>query len=194
MRIGINTGEAAHVDGDPLGAAVNAAARIAGRADGGEVLVSDVVRLLTGSAMPVHFVDRGRCRLRGFTDRWHLWAVEEGAAEPARPPTIGRLGELSKLDELVTSTAAGEGRVVLVEGEAGIGKTHLVGAAVVRAIRAAVTVIEVAADEVVRRPGAVAHGLMAAAPGRLGVRARSPGSSRSIRTGSTPVKTAVRGH
>ena len=175
VRIGINTGEAAHVDGDPLGAAVNAAARIAGRADGGEVLVSDVVRLLTGSAMPVHFVDRGRCRLRGFTDRWHLWAVEEGAAEQAQPPTIGRLGELSKLDELVTSTAAGEGRVVLVEGEAGIGKTHLVGAAVIRAIRAAVTVIEVAADEIVRRPGAIAHGLMAAAPGRLGARARLAG-------------------
>ena len=35
--------------------------------------------------------------------------------------------------------------------------------------------IEVAADEIVRRPGAVAHGLMAAAPGRLGARARLAG-------------------
>ena len=61
---------------------------------------------------------------------------------------------------------------MLVEGEAGIGKTHLVSAAVIRATRAAVSVIEVAADEIVRRPGAIAHALLAVAPGRLGARAR----------------------
>lgn len=32
------------------------------KSTGGEVLVSDVVRLLTGAGMPVRFVDRGRCR------------------------------------------------------------------------------------------------------------------------------------
>ena len=121
---------------DPLGAAVNAAARIAARAEGGEVLVSEVVRLLTGAAAPVSFVDRGRCRLRGFTERWHLWAVEAGVENHGRPTTIGRPAELAVLEDLVVSTAAGEGRVVLVEGEAGIGKTHLVGEALARATRA----------------------------------------------------------
>ena len=48
VRFGINTGEVDDVDADPLGGAVNAAARIAARADGGEVLVSDVVRQLAG--------------------------------------------------------------------------------------------------------------------------------------------------
>jgi class 3 adenylate cyclase/DNA-binding CsgD family transcriptional regulator/tetratricopeptide (TPR) repeat protein len=167
VRIGINTGEADRIDGDPLGAAVNAAARIAARADGGEVLVSEVVRLLTGSAAPVRFVDRGRCRLRGFADRWHLWAAEAGVEPHREPTTIGRGLELTALDELVVSTAAGEGRVVLVEGEAGIGKTHLVREAVGRATRATLGVIEIGADEVVHRPGAIAHGLVAAAPDRL---------------------------
>ena len=150
-------------------------ARIAARAEGGEVLVSEVVRLLTGAAAPVSFVDRGRCRLRGFTERWHLWAVEAGVENHRRPTTIGRPVELAVLEDLVVSIAAGEGRVVLVEGEAGIGKTHLVGEALARAARADIKVVEVAADEVVRRPGAIAHGLVAAAPDRLIARARLAG-------------------
>jgi class 3 adenylate cyclase len=48
VRFGINTGEVIDVDVDPLGGAVNAAARIAGRAACGEVLVSDVVRHWSG--------------------------------------------------------------------------------------------------------------------------------------------------
>ena len=55
VRIGMNIGEAEWHEGDPLGAAVNAAARIAARADGGEVLVSDVVRQLTVAVGAFHF-------------------------------------------------------------------------------------------------------------------------------------------
>ena len=139
------------------------------------MLVSEVVRLLTGAAAPVSFVDRGRCRLRGFTERWHLWAVEAGVENHRRPTTIGRPVELAVLEDLVVSIAAGEGRVVLVEGEAGIGKTHLIGEALARATRADIKVVEVAADEVVRRPGAIAHGLVVAAPDRLIARARLAG-------------------
>jgi class 3 adenylate cyclase len=70
VRIGINTGEVVTDGADPLGAAVNAAARIAGRAGGGEVLVSDVVRQLVGAVPAVRFLDRGRCRLKGFSVRY----------------------------------------------------------------------------------------------------------------------------
>jgi class 3 adenylate cyclase/DNA-binding CsgD family transcriptional regulator len=175
VRIGINTGEVDRFDGDPLGAAVNAAARIAARATGGEVLVSEVVRLLTGSGVPVRFIDRGRCRLRGFADRWHLWAAEAGMEVDRGPTTIGRGVELTALDKLVVSIAAGEGRVVLLEGEAGIGKTHLVREVVARANEAAVTMIETTGDEVVRRPGAIAWGLVAAAPEGLVGRAHLAG-------------------
>ena len=125
VRFGINTGEVIEADVDPLGAAVNAAARIAGRAAGGEVLVSDVVRQLVGTVPAIRFVDRGRCRLKGFSERWHLWAAEDSAGEQLAPATIGRVAELAAVAELVSSTGAGVGRVLLLEGEAGIGKTHL---------------------------------------------------------------------
>lgn len=80
VRIGINTGEVLAAGGDPVGGAVNAAARIAARADGSEVLVSEVVRQLVGSAPAVRFVDRGRCGLKGFPDRWHLYAAVDQRA------------------------------------------------------------------------------------------------------------------
>ena len=172
VKIGMNTGEADWRDGDPVGAAVNAAARIAARADGGEVLVSDVVRQLTGAVPALHFRDRGRHRLRGFSDRWHLWAVEDRASARHGVTTIGRTDELAMIDELVASTAMGAGRVLVVEGEAGIGKTHLVREAAVRAADRGVTVVAVTADELVRRPGALAHGLLGAAGGRALARER----------------------
>jgi class 3 adenylate cyclase len=72
VRIGINTGEVV-VEGDDLyGQAVNAAARIAARAKGGEILVSEFVRHLIGSGPEFSFHDRGRLRLKGFPDRWPL--------------------------------------------------------------------------------------------------------------------------
>ena len=165
VRFGINTGEVLGPRADPLGGAVNAAARIAARAAGGEVLVSDVVRQLVGSLPTVRFVDRGRCRLKGFSERWHLWVARDGAGEHRPPSTIGRVEELAILAEAVSSGTAGRGRAIFLEGEAGIGKTHLVREAVRRARTVGVHVIDVAADEVLRRPAAVPYGLLHAARG-----------------------------
>jgi len=75
VRIGINFGEVTVESDDIYGQAVNAAARIAGRAKGGEILVSDIVRQLAGSGPEFSFADRGRVRLKGFPDRWHLYRV-----------------------------------------------------------------------------------------------------------------------
>ena len=172
VRFGINTGEVDGVDADPLGSAVNAAARIAARADGGEVLVSDVVRQLAGTSPAVRFLDRGRCRLRGFSERWRLWAAEDHtAAEPATT-TVGRIAELALIGELVSSTGIGAGGVILIDGEAGIGKTHLVREAASMARRVGMTVVEMTADELARRPGVVAHGLLAVPPARRAARVR----------------------
>ena len=126
VRIGIDIGEVIDAEADPLGSTVNAAARIAARAAGGEVLVSDVVRQLVGNLPALRFVDRGHCRLKGFSERWHLWAAEDSTTEQHAAATVGRVTELAAVADLVSSTAAGIGRVLLFEGEAGIGKTHLV--------------------------------------------------------------------
>src|SRR5438067_3983034 len=82
VRIGLNVGEVTLVDDDVFGAAVNAAARIAAKAIGGQILVSDVVRQLLGSASGLELRDRGRVRLRGFPERWRLYEVlwDEGRA------------------------------------------------------------------------------------------------------------------
>src|SRR5688572_20225082 len=42
--------------------------------------------------------------------------------------TFERSGELARIEAALDAAAAGDGRVVVIEGEAGIGKTHLVRA------------------------------------------------------------------
>jgi class 3 adenylate cyclase len=83
VRIGVNTGEVIDERDDPVGEAVNAAARIAAKANGGQTLVSDVVRQLVGSMPGICFVDRGRKRLKGFPERWRVFEVRTGTGRRA---------------------------------------------------------------------------------------------------------------
>ena len=88
IRMGLHTGMAAEERGDLFGAAVNAAARIAGKAQGDEVLISEVVRQLCGTLPGVAFEERGQVKLRGFPQRWRLYRVERGSpAEGLPEPT-----------------------------------------------------------------------------------------------------------
>lgn len=65
VRVGVNAGEPIAEDDDLFGTAVILAARIAAQADGGEVLVSDVVRqLVAGKGFA--FEERGMAMLKGF--------------------------------------------------------------------------------------------------------------------------------
>ncbi len=133
IRVGINTGEVVVEDGDVYGQAVNAAARIASRARPGEVLVSDVVRRLVGSGPEFTFSDRGRYRLKGFPDRWHLYGLTPADTKPGpavpfadRTPFVGREGERAELRRMLDRTLAGAGGLVLIGGEPGVGKSRLV--------------------------------------------------------------------
>jgi len=79
VRIGLNAGEPIAEDdpdgrADLFGTAVNLAARIAGEAEGGEVLASDVVRQLVAGKRFL-FADRGETALRGFEDSVRLYEV-----------------------------------------------------------------------------------------------------------------------
>src|SRR5690606_10607056 len=67
--------------------------------------------------------------------------------------TIGRHPETAALADLVAATRAGVGRALWVEGDAGIGKTHLVGTTRQLASTAGVRVVPVTCDEIDRRPG-----------------------------------------
>jgi class 3 adenylate cyclase len=74
VRIGLNAGEPIAEDEDLFGTAVNMAARIAAKADGGEILVSDVVRQLVAGKKFL-FSDRGETELRGFEDPVRVYEV-----------------------------------------------------------------------------------------------------------------------
>ncbi len=74
VRIGLNAGEPIAEDEDLFGTAVILAARIAAKAEGGEILASEAVRqIVAGKKFP--FSDRGETALRGFEDRVHIYQV-----------------------------------------------------------------------------------------------------------------------
>jgi class 3 adenylate cyclase/tetratricopeptide (TPR) repeat protein len=133
VRIGVNTGEVVAEDDDLYGQAVNAAARIAGRAQAGEILVAEVTKQLVGSNPSFPFVDRGRLRLKGFPERWRLFGLPWERADTTgsaglgdgRLPYVGREAERAELRRLLDAAARGSGALVMVGGEPGVGKTRL---------------------------------------------------------------------
>jgi class 3 adenylate cyclase len=84
VRVGLNVGEVLERDGHPFGAAVNAGARVMSKADGGEILVSEMVRQLAGTIPGVEYRDRGRHSFKGWDERWRLYEVVWWS--PAQPP------------------------------------------------------------------------------------------------------------
>jgi class 3 adenylate cyclase len=74
VRIGANAGEPISENDDLFGESVIAASRIAARASGGEILVSNVVReLVAGKGF--QFASRGEEILRGFDDPVRIFEI-----------------------------------------------------------------------------------------------------------------------
>ena len=74
VRLGLHAGECEILDGKVAGIAVAIGARVAARAEAGEVLVSQTVKdLVTGSG--IGFDDRGMADLKGVPGQWRLYAV-----------------------------------------------------------------------------------------------------------------------
>ena len=75
VRAGVHTGEIELVGEKIGGIAVHIGARVAARADPGEVLVSSTVKdLVAGSG--IQFEDRGVAELKGIPGEWRLFAVD----------------------------------------------------------------------------------------------------------------------
>jgi class 3 adenylate cyclase len=74
VRIGLNAGEPIAEEKDLFGTAVILAERIAAQAEGGEILVANVVRELA-AGKGFLFSDRGEVVLRGFEDPVRLYEV-----------------------------------------------------------------------------------------------------------------------
>jgi len=75
VRVGIHTGPAVERHGDWFGATVNLAARIAGAAGGGEVLVTEATRVASGDMEGVTFHPRGDQRFRNVRESVAIYAA-----------------------------------------------------------------------------------------------------------------------
>lgn len=84
VRIGVNAGEPIAEGDDLFGTSVNLAERIAAKAQGGQVFVSDVVRQLV-AGKGFLFADRGEVLVRGFEDPVRIfelrWASDGAGGE-----------------------------------------------------------------------------------------------------------------
>jgi class 3 adenylate cyclase len=143
VRVGIATGPV--VVGDivnsetrernVIGETPNLAARLLSGADPGEIVADEATRRLTGAMF--EWIDLGMAELKGLPRPVRIWrALSQAAMESrsealhSRPlsPLIGRDEELELLVRRWRRAASGEGQIVLISGEAGIGKSRLVAA------------------------------------------------------------------
>ncbi|TME30321.1 MAG: adenylate/guanylate cyclase domain-containing protein, partial [Chloroflexi bacterium] len=79
VGVGVHAGETVETDEGYVGSPVNIAARICAQAGPNEVLVSETVRSLTRTVLPVRFDVRGRRQLKGIAEPVALFAVIESA-------------------------------------------------------------------------------------------------------------------
>ena len=114
VRIGLDAGEVVERGGDVHGLAVHVAARIAALAEGGDILVGDLVRQLAGPDPGLGFVDRGPVRLKGVPELVRIWALRwadrateraNHSADEARGDAGAHLMEISLLGTQQASAA-----------------------------------------------------------------------------------------
>jgi len=132
MRIGINTGEViASTGAEALlaGDVFNVASRLEGVAETGTVVVGERTHRATESSF--EFGAMGEFALRGKSEPQAVWRVVSPRIEADRTfgtAMVGRAAELGMLDALMEQAIGGQTpRLVVVAGEAGIGKSRLVG-------------------------------------------------------------------
>ena len=136
-RAGVVTGQTAllanQAEGVVVGDRVNTAARVQSAADPGTVLVDDVTRQVTSTA--IAYEDAGHHELKGKTEPLHLWRARAAMASVPgvhvdflQARFVGREADLRLVKELFHAAVNGRSmRLVAVSGPAGVGKSRLRG-------------------------------------------------------------------
>jgi class 3 adenylate cyclase/predicted ATPase len=141
VRIGIATGlvvvgdlvgEGASQEQAVVGETPNLAARLQALAEPGSVVIAPATRRLIGNLFQLQAL--GRHELKGLAEPVEAWAVEGVSASESRFEAVrggrltgfvGREHELGLLMERWNLAQDGEGQVVLLSGEPGIGKSRI---------------------------------------------------------------------
>jgi class 3 adenylate cyclase/predicted ATPase len=135
VMVGELIGEGAAQEQAVVGETPNLAARLQTLAAPGSVVISQATRRLVGGLFELD--DLGPQRLKGFAEPLSAWRVEgEGRAEgrfealhgERLTPLVGREHELGILLERWAWAEDGDGQVVLLTGEPGIGKSRVIRA------------------------------------------------------------------
>lgn len=144
VRIGISTGlvvvgdiigHGASEEQAVVGETPNIAARLHTLAEPDSILISASTRRLLGDQF--NYEDLGTQTLKGISAPMRIWRIKGARALESRfdathggrlTALIGRDPELELMFERWRRAAAGEGQVILLAGEAGIGKSRIIGA------------------------------------------------------------------
>src|SRR6516164_4675828 len=144
VRVGIATGvvvvgdligEGAAQEQGVVGETPNLAARLQTLAEPGQVVIAPSTRRLTSGLFK--YRDLGKVLLKGLADPIQAWQVLAASAVQSRfeaqhetslIPLVGREEEQELLLRRWNQALRGEGRVVLLTGEPGVGKSRLIAA------------------------------------------------------------------
>jgi class 3 adenylate cyclase/tetratricopeptide (TPR) repeat protein len=135
LRVGVNAGRVFSGDFGPpyrrtysvKGDAVNLAARLAAKAEPGQILATDAVLDRARAAFETDALEP--FRVKGKAQPVQAYAVGRAGAAKSRPaetvPLIGREAELAALLAAAESARGWEGKLVDLVGEPGMGKSRL---------------------------------------------------------------------
>ena len=135
VMVGELIGEGSSQEEAVVGETPNLAARLEGLAKPGTIAIAPQTRQLLGNLFDIE--DLGRQDLKGFSEPIAVSVVTGKRAASSRfearsgerlTPLVGRQHETALMDDLWRQTVDGDGQVVLVAGEAGIGKSRMVEA------------------------------------------------------------------
>jgi class 3 adenylate cyclase len=146
LRIGINSGEViagvrdvgGHREYSVFGDVVNTGARLQTAARPGGILLGEQTARQAGSVFDLQAVEplvlKGKAQpvpafeVRGTLAR-EVPALSPVADERGKHPLVGRLGELREIRSHLQELAQGRGRLTMVTGEHGVGKSRLLAEA-----------------------------------------------------------------
>lgn len=145
MRVGAYGGITRRTYG-VLGDEANVAARLMAKADPGQILMSDAVAELVRRQVVLE--DLGAIRVKGKSDPLMVSrALSRRRSVTQRPgrlfphALVGRQDELAQMAAVIETALAGSGRILRLEGAAGVGKSRLSAELVARADRMGMDVI-----------------------------------------------------